>query len=102
MAEASAQLIQKIDKNFYSQGVAIKNSKNQIGQIVMALSKRPPRTLSSDTKTNLKRRVKVITTHSGVLIPEINVKRSNEKVHSTSEEHLDELAKLLSNDFSKL
>ncbi|KAL2532243.1 Uncharacterized protein Adt_05594 [Abeliophyllum distichum] len=62
-----------------------------MGQMVVAMSKRPQCALPSNTKVNPREYVHAITTRNGAQLPEIHIKRPvayKEKVPSTDEEHV--------------
>ncbi|KAL2542600.1 Uncharacterized protein Adt_03578 [Abeliophyllum distichum] len=64
-----------------------------MGQVAVAMSKRPQGALSSNTEVNPREQVHAITTRSGVQLPEIHIKRPvayEEKVPSTDEEHVEQ------------
>lgn len=62
-------------------------------QIAKALLEKLPGVLPGDNETKSKELVQVVTTHSGVQLHEIHLKRSatsNEKIPTTCEEQLNE------------
>lgn len=96
MEDLLPQYITKIETNFQNQQASIKNLEQQVGQIATALSGRAQGTLPSNTETNPKEQVKVITIRSGVQLPEMHVKRPTtviEKAPTMDEEQVDELDK---------
>ncbi|KAL2471784.1 Uncharacterized protein Adt_39920 [Abeliophyllum distichum] len=85
--------MRKTEPSFQNQGASINNLETQVDQIAVAISGRVPGTLPSNIKVNPNKSVTVVTTKSGVQLPEIYVKRSvenKEKVSPTDEEHVEQ------------
>ncbi|XP_052172173.1 uncharacterized protein LOC127788102 [Diospyros lotus] len=69
--EAVSKLQERSDRT----DAAINNIENQIGQLEKILTKRQPSMCPSNTEVNPNEQVNVITTRSGVQLPEIHVRR---------------------------
>ncbi|KAL2480756.1 Uncharacterized protein Adt_33722 [Abeliophyllum distichum] len=101
------KLMERQETNYQNQQASIRKLETQIGQLALQLSDKTPGTLPSNTVTKPKEQVQAITTRSGVQLPEIHVKRPEQKdtqilvddegVEKQSEQHMKEIQKTLLN-----